>query len=240
MTKTSATRLPICAAKGALLLIALGLAAPAMAQNQPRGLNNEPDAADVALTPLGDLNLRNDPIPPLLLAAREAPFDQAGIRNCADITRLVSDLDVVLGPDFDTEVPDEGGRNISAGNIAQRLLGSLIPFRGIIREVSGANEHERDFREAIAAGMTRRAYLKGRGQGMGCDYPARPATENEAIRIRAERLAAAAAAEQQEENNNGRNRNRRAEQPRPEPDTSTGDVEFVSEPVVQDTGGRRR
>lgn len=234
MTKTSATRLPTCAAKGALFLIALVLAAPALAQNQPRGLSNEPDAADIALTPLGDLNLRNDPIPPLLLAAQQAPYDPAGIRNCRDITRLVGELDVVLGPDFDTEVPDEGGRNISAGNIAQRLLGSLIPFRGIIREVSGANEHERDFREAIAAGMTRRAYLKGRGQGMGCNYPARPATVAEAIRIRAEREAAAAREEQAANNRNRRDNDRdeRGEQ-------DSGDVQFVSEPVVQETSRRR-
>ncbi|WP_202392980.1 hypothetical protein [Alteraurantiacibacter buctensis] len=219
-------------------MLALGLASPALAQNQPRGLNNDPDAADVALTPLGDLNLRNDPIPPLLLAAREAPYDQTGVRNCRQLIQSVAELDAVLGSDFDTEVPDAGGRNISAGNIAQRLLGSLIPFRGIIREVSGANEHERDFREAIAAGMTRRAYLKGRGQGMGCNYPARPATEAEAIRIRAEREAAAAAAEQAEDNNSGRNR--RGDDRRENAGEDSGDVQFVSEPVVQETSRRRR
>lgn len=237
MTKTSATHLPICVGRGAasaLFLIALGLAAPALAQDQPRGLSDQPDAADIALTPLGDLNLRNDPIPPLLLAAREAPYDPAGIRNCRDITRLVGELDVVLGADYDTEVPDDGGRNISAGNIAQRLLGSLIPFRGIIREVSGANEHERDFREAIAAGMTRRAYLKGRGQGMNCNYPARPATEAEAVRIRAEREAATAQQQQAGNDLNGRDDDREERSGQ-----DNGGVEFVSEPVVQNTSRRR-
>lgn len=232
MTKTSATRLPTCAGKGAanaLSLIALALASPALAQNQPRGLDDEPDAADVALTPLGDLNLRSDPIPPLLLAAREAPYDQAGIGTCDDITRLVGELDAVLGADYDTEVPDTDGRTISAGNIAQRVLGSLIPFRGIIREVSGANEHERDFREAIAAGMTRRAYLKGRGQGMGCTYPARPASQAEAIRIRAERAAASEQGTQQD--GNADDRDRREEE--------SGGVQFVSEPVVQGASHRR-
>lgn len=228
MTKTSATHLPTCAAN-ALALIALALAAPALAQNQPRGLNNEPDAADVALTPLGDLNLRSDPIPQLLLDARQAPYDPLGIRDCRDLTQKVEELDAVLGPDFDTEVPDTDGRNLSAGNIAQRLLGSLIPFRGVIREVSGANEHERDFREAIAAGMTRRAYLKGRGQGMGCDYPAPPATEAEAIRIRAGRDAG---------NERDRDSDRRVEDNRREDDSEA--VQYVSEPVVQRTDGRRR
>lgn len=224
--RTSATPLPTCAAR-ALALLALACATPALAQNQPRGLNDEPDAADVALTPLGDLNLRSDPIPQILLDARQATYDPFGIRNCRDLVQKVEELDAVLGPDFDTEVPDTDGRDLSAGNIAQRLLGSLIPFRGVIREVSGANEHERDFREAIAAGMTRRAYLKGRGQGMGCNYPARPATEAEAIRIRGERNGAAP--------------------PRPaastsagQDDASAGDVQFVSEPVVQETGRRRR
>ncbi|MEO5705931.1 MAG: hypothetical protein ABIQ46_02735 [Alteraurantiacibacter sp.] len=173
------------------MALAAGLAAtPAIAQDEPRGISNDASVRDVAMTPLTDLNLGNDPIPDLLLAARDAPYNDGGMSSCADVTRLVGELDVVLGTDYDMQIPEDS--SISAGNIAQRVLGSFIPFRGIIREVSGANEHERDFREAIAAGMMRRAYLKGRGQSMGCDYPARPASAAQAAAWLAEQEARAA------------------------------------------------
>lgn len=215
------------------MALAAGLAAtPAMAQNQPRTLNNEADARDVAMTPLTDLNLTNDPIPELLLAARNAPYDNTGLRNCRDVLRLVGEFDAVLGTDYDMEVPED--RAVSAGNIAQRILGSFIPFRGIIREVSGANEHERDFREAIAAGMMRRAYLKGRGQGMGCDYPARPATAAQAAAWRAERDAREQQADTDDDDDNDNRRERQREAASDADRRNDGETEFVSEPVVQD------
>jgi hypothetical protein len=50
----------------------------------------------------------------------------------------------------------------------------LIPFRGWVRKLSGAERHSRLVAEAVAAGMTRRAYLKGLGQAQGCLPPAAP------------------------------------------------------------------
>ena len=125
------------------------------------------------MTPLSDLNLRRDPIPDILLQARENPYESANLSDCDDIRREVGNLDAILGDDFDTTPPDE--RGISATGVAQRVIGSFIPFRGIIREISGANSHEYNFREAIGAGMMRRAYLKGIGREWECPYPASPA-----------------------------------------------------------------
>ncbi|MFC3099293.1 hypothetical protein [Altererythrobacter lauratis] len=157
-------------------------ASPATAQRRPV---TDPDASvrDVALTPLSDLNLSRDPIPELLIAARAAPYARDGISRCDDILRAVGDLDAILGEDLDTNPPEE--RGVSVTNLAQRVIGSFIPFRGIIREISGANAHEFEFREAIAAGLMRRAYLKGVGQEMGCAYPASPATPELIARLRA-------------------------------------------------------
>ena len=78
----------------------------------------------------------------------------------------------VLGEDYDTAVLPE--RELSPERVAQQIVAYFIPFRGVIREVSGANRHEYEFRQAISAGLMRRAYLKGRGEQMGCAYPARP------------------------------------------------------------------
>ena len=86
----------------------------------------------------------------------------------------IGDLDAVLGDDYDTAQPAERS-DIDAGGIVKRVVGWLIPYRGIIREISGANKHEWEVRQAVAAGLMRRAYLKGLGQAADCPYPARPA-----------------------------------------------------------------
>lgn len=153
------------------------------------------------MTPLSDLNLARDAIPPTLVRARAAPYANEGYDDCTEVRREIGDLDAVLGDDFDTAPPEE--REFSAGEIAQRVVAHFIPFRGIIREISGANEHEYEFREAITAGLMRRAYLKGIGQQMGCSYPARPAPPALVARLespapsepQAEAIVAAAAAD---------------------------------------------
>jgi hypothetical protein len=127
---------------------------------------------DIAMTPVEDLNLRKDPIPLVLLRARAAPYENPGFDSCSDIRQQIGDLDAVLGNDYDSAPPGE--RNLDAAKIAQRVLASLIPYRGVIRELSGAARHEWEFRESISAGLMRRAYLKGLGEAQDCDYPARP------------------------------------------------------------------
>lgn len=182
-------------------------------QAQEDVTNNRPSVVDVAMTPLSDLNLSKDPIPVVLLRARTAPYESRGIANCADIRREVGDLDAVLGDDFDTAAPDR--RGLTATGVAQSVVGFFIPFRGIIREISGANSHEYEFREAIAAGLMRRAYLKGKGQEMGCPYPASPASEELVSRLQA-------AASQPSTAGRGLG-------------TTDDGTQFVSQPVIQKT-----
>lgn len=153
-----------------LILPLLALASPVMAQDDVTDRN--PDALDVAMTPLSDLNLARDPIPPILLWANENPYANEGLEDCANIRSGIADLDAVLGDDADTETEEE--RRLTVTGVAQRAVGMFIPFRGIIREISGANSHEYKFRQAIAAGLMRRAYLKGLGEARDCPYPARP------------------------------------------------------------------
>lgn len=177
--------------------------------------DKEVSAADVVATPVTDLNLRKDEIPPLLLAAQDRPYDLAGLSRCTQIASAVRDLDAVLGEDID--VAQERERRTSAGRIAQSAIGSFIPFRGLIREISGANAQERKLQTAIYAGSVRRAFLKGIGQQRGCRYPARSATPD----IIAARQTAGT-----------------ADTPATASKTSSGhkdEVTFVSRPVVQET-----
>lgn len=166
--------------KAARYGLALGLAVlaapPLMAQDAPPEepiRNQSPDAQDVAMTPLRDLNLSKDPIPELLLTAEQLPYDTTGLKKCRDIATAIANLDAILGPDLDVMAEEDD--RLSVGRIARSAVGSFIPFRSILREVSGAADHQRDFERAIHAGAVRRGFLKGLGQQRGCDYPARPA-----------------------------------------------------------------
>ena len=92
-------------------------------------------------------------------------------------------LDAVLGEDID--IAQAPGRKLKAGKAAQSVIGSFIPFRGLIREISGANEQERRLQSAIYAGTARRSFLKGVGLQRGCPWPARSATPQMLARIAA-------------------------------------------------------
>ena len=52
----------------------------------------------------------------------------------------------------------------------------VIPFRGWVRRLTGAERYSREVAAAIAAGTIRRAYLKGLGAAAGCSAPAAPRT----------------------------------------------------------------
>lgn len=131
-----------------------------------------PSAEDVATTPLSDLNLRKSKIPAILLQAQRAPYSLSGMSRCPSLQREVGQLNAVLGEDVDAA--RRKGKAVIPGKVAQDLVGGLIPFRGLVREISGANANNRELQQAIYAGFARRAFLKGVGLQKGCRYPARP------------------------------------------------------------------
>ncbi|MES2491957.1 MAG: hypothetical protein V4579_01600 [Pseudomonadota bacterium] len=140
--------------------------------------------------------MRKDEIPAVLAEAQLAPYSLKGLTRCAQIGEAVARLDAVLGDDIDIAQSKE--RRLSAGKVAQSVVGGLIPFRGLIRELSGANEQERRFQAAIYAGYTRRSFLKGIGQQRGCGWPARSATPQMLAKIALENEAKAKARQAEE------------------------------------------
>jgi hypothetical protein len=59
------------------------------------------------MSPLEDLNLKRDPIPPRSCRGSKSPYDVPEDISCSDITLSAGELDAALGPDWDTENPDE-------------------------------------------------------------------------------------------------------------------------------------
>jgi hypothetical protein len=155
-----------------LCVMLLGLPAPLMAQAQSQQTDAdrlEQKAEGVVRQPIKDIGLMRENPPEVLRDAQKAPYTLAGLKTCADLKRAVGELDVVLGPDVDA-VDDQGdalpARLAEAG--AKSIVNALIPFRGLVREASGAAEADRKFRMMVAAGMARRGYLKGVAHGRKC------------------------------------------------------------------------
>jgi hypothetical protein len=103
--------------------------------------------------------------------------------TCETLIPLVASLDVALGDDLDRRPAEEGEDLMNRG---KRMAGSavfgavadtaqdLIPMRGWVRRLSGAEKHDKLVQHAIASGAVRRAYLKGLGESRGCNPPATP------------------------------------------------------------------
>lgn len=172
-------------------IMAIGVAftvVPALAQTAVAPANVK--AEDVAMSPLSDLNVRKKDVPVVLEAAMAAPYTLAGIKSCKGLATAIVDLDMTLGDDIDVATGDKSdGEKMGngAGAIAKSVIGGFVPFRGIIRELSGANAQDRLWDRALYAGTARRAFLKGMGEQRGCAWPARSATPAVLARLTAER-----------------------------------------------------
>jgi hypothetical protein len=133
-------------------------------------------AQSAAVTPLHDLNVVRAEIPPVLAAAQKAPYALPADRDCKALAADVHALDAVLGADLDTPVTDKNPSLIERGatDALRSAAEGVIPFRGWVRKLTGAERYSRDVAAAIAAGTVRRAYLKGLAQAAGCEAPAAP------------------------------------------------------------------
>ncbi len=133
--------------------------------------------------PLRDINVIRTQIPPLLLDAMADPYARPKSNDCQMLTALIRPLDDALGPDLDIipvredeDLVDRGREwagNTALGAVAG-AASDMIPFRGWVRKLSGAEAHDRLVTSALASGAIRRGYLKGLGEARGCNPPATP------------------------------------------------------------------
>ena len=170
--------------------LSVALAACTTAPRQPpAGASAAEPAADTrfaqaAATPLSDLNLVREQIPAVLLAAMKAPYATPADPSCDSLAGEVQKLDAALGADLDTPPTAANPGLIERGSnaVGDAAVGAVrgaaegvVPFRGWVRKLTGAEKYAREVAAAIAAGSVRRAYLKGLGRSAGCKPPASPA-----------------------------------------------------------------
>lgn len=141
------------------------LSAPALAQE------TEPDLGDALTQPLRDLSILRPETPEVLQRAVIAPYADAptlanGGLDCAAIDGELESLDLALGEDLAGTNPQLSlmvQARTAAGNAMIDAVGDFVqlPYRSVIRRVTGAHRRDRERREAVQAGVVRRAFLKG-------------------------------------------------------------------------------
>lgn len=169
-----------------LALLAVALATPmvAAAQSQPTPANppsgpppsdstrdekrarTVDDAKDVISQPAKDVGVSKTKIPPSLLAASQDPYSLTGLDSCQRIADAARVLDAALGPDYTVGGPVD--KTSTGKAVGGAVVNSLIPFRGVVREISGAAAADREFAAAAQAGFARRGFLRGVHQARGC------------------------------------------------------------------------
>ena len=133
------------------------------APEQPGALQSVGESAGrIASQPVKDVGVARTKFPPVLLAAHDDPYSLKGLKSCKQIAAAFRDLSEALGPDFkagDVKKENRAGKLAEAGG--QTVVNSLIPFRGLVREISGAAPAQRRLNIAIDAGYARRGFLRG-------------------------------------------------------------------------------
>ncbi len=153
--------------KSSISLLVMTLALAACATQDSSRLSS------AATTPLSDLNLVQATIPPVLEDARKLPYRPPADSSCQSLSSDIRALDEALGPDLDAPASEanpgllERGGDLAAGALKSAAEG-VVPFRGWVRKLSGAERYARDVAASIAAGSVRRAFLKGLRAAQRC------------------------------------------------------------------------
>jgi hypothetical protein len=132
----------------------------------------------VAKAPLRDFNVLRTKIPEVLLQALADPYERPSSTRCATLVAQLTPLNEALGADLDVPSVDEDdlldkGKSGALGLMAG-AASDVIPFRGWVRKLTGAERHDHLVQASIVAGAVRRGYLKGLGEAKGCNPPATP------------------------------------------------------------------
>ncbi|WP_231848707.1 hypothetical protein [Sphingobium sp. SYK-6] len=135
-------------------------------------------AGRIASQPARDVGISKRKVPPVLQEAVKKPYAVPRRQDCRWLNYELARLNQALGPDFDVEdKSDEDKVEQLAYAGGEMIVNSLIPFRGLVREISGAGPADRRRTAAINAGLARRGYLRGLATAKSCASSAMAAAE---------------------------------------------------------------
>ena len=119
-------------------------------------------ALEIGSQPGRDVGMMKRDLPAILDEALADPYALNGLRTCVQLAGEVGKLNEALGPDYivGNEVKESrAGKLAEAGG--RTVINSIIPFRGLVREITGAAPAERRLSAALDAGLARRGFLRG-------------------------------------------------------------------------------
>ncbi|WP_150293081.1 hypothetical protein [Sphingobium estronivorans] len=158
----------------------LFLSTSAIAQEQGKKDDTLKKAGNIATQPARDVGIDKGKIPQVLQDAVENPYRRPPSRTCKGLKSSLDELDAVLGPDFTvSQKANENRTGKIAEAVGKTIVNSIIPFRGLVREISGAAPAERRLQAAVTAGIARRGYLRGLAADKGCKIMSPPPTPQE-------------------------------------------------------------
>jgi hypothetical protein len=166
--------------KRSIFLLALISTLVACANKMPKSADKDTTqkVGEAVVAPLNDLNLVKAEIPEVLLQAAAAPYAVPVELSCQKLSALIVDLDEYLGLDLDAPKAASGPSLLERGaeqaenagvSMIRSTTQSIIPFRGWVRKLSGAERYSKKVSAAITAGSVRRAFLKGMRTAQGCE-----------------------------------------------------------------------
>lgn len=131
-------------------------------------------------------------IPAVLKAVAADPYKAPAEPACETIPAELKTLDDVLGPDADAAPGKSRPRAVRwAGDWAGGAIRGLVPYRGVVRFLTGAGDKDKALTRAAMAGAARRGFLRGLEANMQCAAPtpavaaAQAGTQAEAVTVQA-------------------------------------------------------
>ena len=147
----------------------LPLAACATARTETPAATDAGPLQAAVTQPLDDLNLApDDPAAALVRAAGAPDRPPAG---CADAARELAGLEQALGSGRMAAPAAPDAADVAAGVVRSVVR---LPFRGVVRELTGAERRAKQRQARLYAGMFRRGYLDGWRTARGCDVAVAP------------------------------------------------------------------
>jgi hypothetical protein len=137
------------------LALILVTALPAAAQPPT---NDNATVGGAVETPFRELNIVKDKAGPVLEDAKANPYAHVAPGDCDAMRHQIAELTSLLGPDLDDANFDRRNGSILADAVHSA---TELPFGGVVERLTGARKEKADRDQAILAGYTRRAYLKG-------------------------------------------------------------------------------
>lgn len=134
-------------------------------------------------SPFEDLNLVRNEIPAELEKLSGSPYALPSPLQCKVLKQEIAQLDSLLGPDMAPKIAKdddidyaEEGAGLLQGQAVGFVAGkaSIIPFRGVVRQITGAARHSKEYARAYESGKLRRAYIKGISSALKCSGKPKP------------------------------------------------------------------